>query len=85
MANYALRVPESLFDYAKQLAQDERISMNQFFVSAIAEKVAVLKTDAYLRDRAKRGHLRGFDAWLSASPDAAPVAGDELLPDANRT
>jgi hypothetical protein len=79
MANYALRVPESLFDYAKQLAQDEQISMNQFFVSAIAEKVAVLKTDAYLRDRAKRGHLRGFDAWMSASPKTAPEVGDEVI------
>jgi predicted HicB family RNase H-like nuclease len=35
MANYALRVPESLFAYARQVAEEEHVSMNQFFVTAI--------------------------------------------------
>jgi predicted HicB family RNase H-like nuclease len=37
MANYALRVPESLFEYARGVAEEEKVSMNQFFVTAIAE------------------------------------------------
>lgn len=78
MSNYALRVPESLFDYARKVAQEEQVSMNQFFVTAIAEKVSALKTEAYFRERQMRGELAGFDAWLAASPDAPPVAGDEL-------
>lgn len=79
MANYALRVPESLFEYARTVAQDEKVSMNQFFVTAIAEKVSALKTESYFRERAARGEAAAFDIWLQASPDAAPDAGDELL------
>ncbi len=31
MANYALRLPESLMDYARKLAGEEHVSINQFF------------------------------------------------------
>jgi len=78
MANYALRVPDSLMNYARQVAEEEHVSMNQFFVTAIAEKVSALKTEAYFRERQARGDMAGFDAWLAASPDAEPVPGDEL-------
>lgn len=78
MANYALRVPESLFAYARKVAAEEQVSMNQFFVTAIAEKVSALKTEAYFHERQARGELIAFDDWLAASPDAKPMAGDEL-------
>jgi hypothetical protein len=52
--------------------------MNQFFVTAIAEKGSALKTEAYFRERLARGDLADFDTWLAASPEAAPQAGDEL-------
>ena len=79
MSNYALRVPESLFSYARQVAEEEKVSMNQFFVTAIAEKVAALKTEAYFKERQARGELSGFDAWLAASPDTPALPGDEVL------
>jgi hypothetical protein len=78
MAHYALRVPESLFEYARRVAEEEKVSMNQFFVTAIAEKVSALKTESYFRERMARGTDAGFDAWMSASPDVAPDPGDEL-------
>ena len=78
MANYALRVPESLFDYVRKVAEEEQVSMNQFFVTAIAEKVSALKTEAYFRERQARGEPVAFDDWLAASPDAEPPANDEL-------
>ena len=77
MANYALRVPESLFEYARKVAEEEHVSMNQFFVAAIAEKVSALKTEAYFRERQARGEPIAFDAWLAATPDAPPLQGDE--------
>jgi hypothetical protein len=43
MASYALPVPESLFAYARKVAEEENASMSQFFVTAIAEKVSALK------------------------------------------
>jgi len=78
MANYALRVPESLFTYARQVADEEHVSMNQFFVTAIAEKISALKTETYFRERQARGDLNAFDTWLAASPQVPPIAGDEL-------
>jgi hypothetical protein len=79
MANYALRVPESLFTYARQVADEEHVSMNQFFVTAIAEKISALKTEAYFRERLARGDLNAFDVWLAASPKTQqPLVGDEL-------
>jgi hypothetical protein len=78
MANYALPVPESLFAYARKMAEEENVSMNQFFITAIAEKVSALKTEACLRERRERGDLADFDDWLAASPDREPEAGDEL-------
>lgn len=52
--------------------------MNQFFVTAIAEKVSALKTETYFRERQARGDLSAFDEWLAAVPPAAPEAGDEF-------
>ncbi|MFO7641321.1 MAG: hypothetical protein R6X17_08650 [Candidatus Competibacteraceae bacterium] len=78
MANYALRVPESLFEYARGVAEEEKVSMNQFFVTAIAEKVSALKTESYFRERIARGDDAAFDAWLDASPAMPPDAGDEM-------
>ena len=78
MANYALRVPESLLNYARQVASEESVSMNQFFVTAIAEKVSALKTQAYFKARHAAGDLKDFDNWLGSSPGVAPGPGDEL-------
>jgi hypothetical protein len=78
MANYALRVPESLFEYARIVAEEEKVSMNQFFVTAIAEKVSALKTENMFRERLARANPEAFKAWLDASPDAPPIEGDEL-------
>ncbi|MEY2341692.1 hypothetical protein AB4090_06240 [Acidithiobacillus sp. IBUN Pt1247-S3] len=78
MSNYALRVPESLLAYVRQVAEEEQVSMNQFFVTAIAEKVSALKTEAYFRDRQARGDFAAFDDWLATSPDVPPSKGDDL-------
>jgi hypothetical protein len=78
MANYALRVPESLFEYARTVAEEEKVSMNQFFVTAIAEKISALKTESYFRERAARGRADAFDVWLQATPNVPPDAGDEI-------
>jgi len=63
MAQYALRIPDSLLDYARQVADEEQVSMNQFFVSAIAEKVSALKTEAWFHEN---GRLEDVDAYMRA-------------------
>jgi hypothetical protein len=51
--NYALRIP----DYYKEdiEAVKGNVSLNQFIVNAIAEKVSSLKTLDYLEQRALKG------------------------------
>lgn len=66
MANYALRVPESLFAYARKVAEEEQVSMNQFFVTAIAEKISALKTEAYFREGSRRSG--GFRCLAGCQP-----------------
>lgn len=63
MAHYALRIPDSLMDYARQVAEEEQVSLNQFFVTAIAEKVSALKTEAWFRENAR---LDDVDAYMAA-------------------
>lgn len=52
--NIALRVPDSLGKQLKTFSQHENISMNQFIVTAIAEKMSALQTYDYLEERAQR-------------------------------
>jgi hypothetical protein len=54
----ALRVSESPFAYdLPHVAEEGHVPMNQFFVTAIAEKVSALKTKAYFKGRQARGEL----------------------------
>jgi hypothetical protein len=52
--------------------------MNQFLITAAAEKLSALETVDYLRVRAKRANLDDFDRLLARVPDSEPDAGDEL-------
>ncbi len=51
--NYALRLPDYYKNDIEALKGD--VSMNQFIVNAVAEKIATLKTVDYLEQRAKKG------------------------------
>ena len=78
MSQYALRVPDSLFDAARQLADMDNTSMNQFFVTAIAEKVSALETARFFAERGKNAEVDRYLALLANAPDTPPIAGDEL-------
>jgi len=51
--NYALRIPDYYKDDIESVKGN--VSLNQFIVNAIAEKVASLKTLDYLEERAAKG------------------------------
>ena len=50
----SIRVPDSLHRAIKELAAKEGYSMNQFLITAEAEKLSSLETIDYLRQRAER-------------------------------
>ena len=54
--NYALRLPDSLMKQVKRLAKRDNVSMNQFMLTAIAEKASALATEEFFAERASRGN-----------------------------
>ena len=46
--------------------------------SAVAEKLAALMTEEYLRERGQRASASDFDAVLAKIPESPPVPGDEV-------
>ena len=74
--NYALRIP----DYYKSDIEDLKgdVSMNQFIVNAIAEKVSSLKTISYLEERAKEGSRENALSILSKASSNKPSKEDSF-------
>jgi len=78
MSTMSLRLPESLHRKARELAEQEGVSINQLVTTALAEKLAALMTVKYLEERAKQGDRRRFDRVLKKVKDRKPRSGDEL-------
>ena len=78
MSTISLRIPDSLHAYAKALAKEDGISVNQLITTALAEKMSALATETYLEERAKRGDRKAFENALASVPDVDPEAVDRL-------
>jgi hypothetical protein len=78
MSALSLRLPKSLHEQLKELAEEEGISVNQFVVLAVAEKVASISTIEYLEKRAMGGSREKLLAVLNKVPDVDPEAFDRL-------
>ena len=77
MSQVALRLPDSLHQYAKQLAAQDCASLNQFIVTAVAEKISALNTEAFFKQRAVLSNREKFDRVMAKVADRLPVPGDE--------
>jgi hypothetical protein len=78
MSTLSLRLPNSLHDRVRKLADDEGVSINQFISTAVAEKMSALLTSEYLEERAARGDRSLFEAALSRIPNTPATEGDQL-------
>ena len=78
MSSLSLRLPESLHQRLRELAERDDISINQFIATAVAEKAAALLTVEYLEARGERANTKLVDRVLSRVPDGPPIVGDEL-------
>lgn len=76
---YPLQLPQSLKETAARLAQQDGVSLNQWIVSAVAQKIGAVETaDDFLKARAgtaKRGDLTRF---LDRAPDVPPAPEDAI-------
>jgi hypothetical protein len=77
-SNYALRLPASLKAAAEQVAKEDGTTLNQFIVTAVAEKLAALRTAAYFAERAQRADLAAFDRFMGRAGGAPPRADDAI-------
>jgi hypothetical protein len=78
MSTISLRLPDSLHQSARKLAQRENISINQLITLALAEKLAALLTEDYLKERAQRGNREAFEAAMTKVADSEPDERDRL-------
>ncbi|MCB0012829.1 MAG: toxin-antitoxin system HicB family antitoxin [Anaerolineales bacterium] len=67
-----------MHEQVRELAQEEGISINQFVLLALAEKIAALQTINYLEERARRGSREQLLAILDKAPDVEPEDNDRL-------
>jgi predicted transcriptional regulator len=78
MSTISLRLPESLHERLREIAQQENVSMNQFITLALAEKIAALSTEDYLLKRAARGDRAKFERAMDKVADVEPPPYDLL-------
>ena len=78
MNTISLRLPESLHKQIQELAIKDQVSIDQFVISAIAEKVSAFMTKDYLEKRAKRASKEKFKQAMAKVPDAEPEEYDRI-------
>jgi uncharacterized protein (DUF1778 family) len=64
MSAFSLRLPNSIHRHIKEIAQNEGVSINQFIVSAVEEKVSAIATEEYLEARSLRADNASFESIL---------------------
>ena len=78
MAAVSLRLPNSIYEFAKELSSKDSVSLNQFIATAIAEKISALNTESYLNERASRASKSKFLNALDKVPNSEPDEFDKL-------
>lgn len=81
MTTLSLRLPESLHKGVKEIVHQEGVSINQFIVLAVAEKLSALMTEEYFEARAARGSREKYLAALAEVPHAEPDEWDKIVSD----
>lgn len=76
MSTISLRLPASLHERVRAVAEREGVSINQLVTTALAEKLSALLTQEYLAERAARGSRQKFDRVLRKVRDVPPADAD---------
>ena len=78
MRAISLRLPDSLHNKVREVAQQDGTSINSFIATALAEKLSAFLTKDYLEMRAKRSSEENFQKALFEITDVAPQEYDRL-------
>jgi hypothetical protein len=77
-SNYALRLPASLKREVEKVARDDGTSLNQFIVTAVAEKLSALRTADFFEERRARADIDAALEVMSRERGEVPREGDEV-------
>nr|VFK20751.1 MAG: hypothetical protein BECKLPF1236B_GA0070989_12243 [Candidatus Kentron sp. LPFa] len=78
MSILSLRLPDPLYNSARNLADRDNVSINQLITLALAEKISASMADDYIRERAQRASRDKFDRAMAKVADVEPIAEDRL-------
>ena len=76
---YPLQLPMSLKETATRLAREDGVSLNQWIIAAVAQKIgAVEAAEQFLRRRSAGARPGDLVQYLDSAPEVLPIPGDEL-------
>ncbi len=78
VSTYPLRLPVSIKAEAERLAAEDGSSLNQFVATAVAEKIAAMRTGEFFAGRKGRGDREAFLRLMFREGGEPPQPGDEL-------
>ena len=79
-ATIPVKLPPSLGNAARKLAEEDGVSLNQWVSLAVAQKISSVETaDEFFKRRSQGAEQVEFLEILRNAPDCTPDPGDELL------
>ena len=78
MSVVTIELPDSLKKGVGELAARNGVSIEQFLVTALGEKVAAAQSLDRLRSEVKGADRGAFEKFLTSVPNSPPIKGDEL-------
>jgi hypothetical protein len=81
VSTYPLRLPLSIKAEAERLAAADGASLNQFVATAVAEKIAALRTADFFTGRKGKSNREAFRRLLTREGGEPPQPGDEMPTD----
>jgi len=76
---YPVRLPPSLGNAARKLAEEDGVSLSQWVSIAVAQKISSVETaEAFFKRRSQGMEQVDFLEILRSAPDRSPDPGDEL-------
>lgn len=84
MPQYALRLPDDLYERAFAMAREQGVSLNQFFLYAVSSMVADIEARSLFEKRRKPSRdeaQANLKSLLDRVPKSPPDPGDEVEPE----
>ncbi|MGN7291946.1 hypothetical protein [Rhizobium sp. SAFR-030] len=84
MGQYPLRVPDYILEQARSAAEEEKVSVNQFLGTLIAEGLGHRRAVRTLMERVRRGDPDKALAIFENIQGDDPLPGDDMPEDVHR-